>query len=758
MDNLVSGNGVDGILVQGVDGGLIQGNLVGTNAGGTAAIPNQTGILLSGASNVTVGGTAAGPRNVLAGNQLIGVSLEDYGVGNTIQGNLFGTDVSGTGPLGNGTDGIRVTYDEEGSQSGRPLIGGPDPGAGNTIAFHGNHGVEIRNSTKANESDGSIDSNLIYSNAFDGILIAEATAFQPHYRVTRNAIHSNGWLGIDLGQLGVAPNDSRGHTGPNNYQNLPVITSAVFSNSATEVSGTLQGAPDLPYWLEFFANAESDPSNHGEGQTFLGSVMVVTDENGHAAFEHVALPAAPSGQTFLSATAMDGDGNTSEFSGSFPDGPAQTTTDLAIAMTASPAAVHRGENITFTITVSNLSPIVADNNILFMDLPTGTSFIAMTGPSGWTLQTPSEQSPEIMEASTPSISAGASAEFTVTVRVDLAATIGSTISGVAKIATETVDANNVNDTAQASVAVADTPPPAPAPGVTLEISGNVNPATVGQDITYTITLTNPTSLDATGTVAHVTLPGTLQIVSLGGGSQAPSGVDFPVGTLPGEATQTYQIIVRPESAGTVTLTLSATADEGVNLGDPASVTTPVIGATPAEPPPGDASPSGAPAPSGDPAPQVLRAVRYGFHHQPTLIVVTLGEGASPEAASKTSSYFVISTASRTRRVIPISRAFYNVQTRQATLRLAESVYLYRPWRFVVQAGVTAQNAGSIPWVDSVTQMDRRSLMGPAYRAPGAQEVGVTGARGKASTAPAPRSFSVPFRHHTFALRRNPRAR
>src|SRR5262249_18052490 len=106
VDNVVSGNRDYGIFIQGGDESIIQGNLIGTNAAGTAAVQNQWGILLSGSNHVQIGGTTPGARNVISGNQRFGVSLEDFGVGNRIQGNLIGTDKSGTAPLGNGVYGI----------------------------------------------------------------------------------------------------------------------------------------------------------------------------------------------------------------------------------------------------------------------------------------------------------------------------------------------------------------------------------------------------------------------------------------------------------------------------------------------------------------------------------------------------------------------------------------------------------------------------------------------------------------------------
>src|SRR5262249_24065198 len=159
------------------------------------------------------------------------------------------------------------------TQSGQTLIGGADPGAGNVIAYNHYNGIDIRNSTRNNESDGEINSNTIYSNVLNGIVITRQNLVSLHFRVTQNSVYANGPLGSDRGDDGVTPNDWRGHDGPNNFQNFPVVTSVTASDTSTIVSGTLKSAPQSVFRIEFFGNAAGDPSGHGEGQTYLGFVI-----------------------------------------------------------------------------------------------------------------------------------------------------------------------------------------------------------------------------------------------------------------------------------------------------------------------------------------------------------------------------------------------------------------------------------------------------------------------------------------------------
>ena len=136
--NVVSGNTVQGIIIQGdgsTDGGAtIQGNYVGTNAAGTAAIPNgqplgEIGAIdILGFPNVTIGGTTAGARNVVSGNATINIRIfHSTATGAVIQGNYIGTNAAGTAALSSqvGVTGVAVV--------GAPnaTIGGTADGAGN---------------------------------------------------------------------------------------------------------------------------------------------------------------------------------------------------------------------------------------------------------------------------------------------------------------------------------------------------------------------------------------------------------------------------------------------------------------------------------------------------------------------------------------------------------------------------------------------------------------------------------------------------
>ncbi len=124
--NLISGNDAGGILVQTSDGAVIQGNLIGTDLSGTSALPNSHGINLAESTNALIGGSAAGARNVIGGN--LGDAIRvGYGSGHVLAGNFIGTDVTGTQSLGSAL-GVNV------SGTDTLAIGGSGPGEGNLIS------------------------------------------------------------------------------------------------------------------------------------------------------------------------------------------------------------------------------------------------------------------------------------------------------------------------------------------------------------------------------------------------------------------------------------------------------------------------------------------------------------------------------------------------------------------------------------------------------------------------------------------------
>ena len=109
----------------------------------------------------------------------------------------------------------------------------------------------------------------------------------------------------------MTANDTSGHAGPNNYQNFPVLT-FVGGGTSTNPRGIVNAAANSAYILDFYANTAVDIRGYGQGQRYLGSTTVTTDAVGRAAFS-VTFASPTSISEYVSVTATDAAGNTSEF-------------------------------------------------------------------------------------------------------------------------------------------------------------------------------------------------------------------------------------------------------------------------------------------------------------------------------------------------------------------------------------------------------------------------------------------------------------
>ncbi len=285
--NVISGNGSDGIFFNSSDVSTIQGNIIGLNAAGNVARPNDgDGVAGRRADQLVIGGVIPGAGNIISGNKGSGIGFDDCAF-ILIQGNRIGVLATGaTGP-GNGLFGVFV-----GNRCGVISIGGPIPAAGNIIAF----------------------------NIKDGVAVVE----QGSALIRLNSIFSNGELGIDLQDDGVTFNDPGDPDGAtvldpigNEAQNFPVLAFAQSSGSGTTVQGGLNSESNQVYLIDFYTNDAFDPTLSGEGQTYLGSVAVTTDFAGNAVFNPTFPTIVPAGK-YISATATTTDhapdGETSEFS------------------------------------------------------------------------------------------------------------------------------------------------------------------------------------------------------------------------------------------------------------------------------------------------------------------------------------------------------------------------------------------------------------------------------------------------------------
>ena len=121
--NVISRNFGHGVSIgNAASNNLVQGNYIGVDKTGLSALPNDMGVVVSGANN-TIGGATASARNIISGNHFEGIVIGAAN-GTVVQGNFIGTNAPGDAAIPNGSESVRV------SNSNNTLIGGPTSSPG----------------------------------------------------------------------------------------------------------------------------------------------------------------------------------------------------------------------------------------------------------------------------------------------------------------------------------------------------------------------------------------------------------------------------------------------------------------------------------------------------------------------------------------------------------------------------------------------------------------------------------------------------
>jgi hypothetical protein len=205
------------------NGNVITGNFIGTNPTGTAALPNGSGglgavILMGALSNNIVGGTTPDARNLISGNIGTGVNLGS-GTGNTVQGNLVGTDVTGTVALGNSGVGVEV------GGGSNDVVGGGTIDARNVVSAN-NRGVDIFGG-----SNHTVQGNFIGTDVTGTIALSN-----PNLGLSLNT----GVFGTLIGGLTAAPGTPPGNLISGNNGNSAVTLGQ--DTSGNFIQGNIIGA------------------------------------------------------------------------------------------------------------------------------------------------------------------------------------------------------------------------------------------------------------------------------------------------------------------------------------------------------------------------------------------------------------------------------------------------------------------------------------------------------------------------------------
>jgi len=728
----LDGSGVI-IVGTGSTGDVVQGNYIGADITGNAPLGNyRVGVFIGDArdqnqpeagvaSRDTVGGSTPGAANVIVANGAVG----DSGVrilgsptvvttGDVVQGNLIGkfANLTGSAASGNSLNGVKVQQASGVAILGNTIANNHFEGVflgfvtgvavnGNVIAGNGDRGVSIFGTSPGN----AITSNTIAGNAGSGIAFDPSdgplTATNGNL-ISKNAISANKGIGIAFNGVTNAPtpNTPGVHaSGPNLLQNYPVLVSTSVVNGDVIVHGTLNSAGTGPFTVEVYSNPAADPSGHGQGQTYLTSAQV-TLTNGAGTFD-LNLGHLTGG--FLAATATDADHNTSEFSADLKvSGTAQVPTTTTL--TAAPNRSTFGQTVVFQVGVVATGSTVAPTGTVTLlqgmqPLRTATlvggkatidvSSLSVGSHSVYAVYAGSatdagSTSPIVHQVvnlirtvtvltSTPNPSAfGQSVTFTAVVNPAnlLAARAGhgkakaaqtaaavptgtvTLLEGMAPIGTGTLDAaghvtirgvplvlrtNSIvalysgDKTFATSESTVYQQVVNPAPSTTVVVASSPT-ATTGQPITFTASVARQHGVTPTGTVTFLDGQRPLGSSALDASGQAT----LPVSTL---------------GVGSHTIT-AVYGGDATFAGSSSTVANVVI------------------SPASADGPRVTGLVRYGFHAQPTIFVLSFNGPLDPARAENPLNYTLVGPVGglgRGGKPLAIGEAIYDAAARTVTL-------------------------------------------------------------------------------------------
>jgi CSLREA domain-containing protein len=369
--NVISGNQLFGVWLEaGSDDVSIYGNRIGTNRAGTAALGNIKSGVYVGGTNIEIGASFDGARNLISGNGGAGITIGDTANEVTIKNNFIGTDLAGMSALGNDlgievghwtgaadlvVGGAVIAPNEGNLISGNHSDGvllyfgakvwgnkiGTDA-AGTGALGNGGNGILVKGS--GNQVGGLNSGNTIAFNGRHGVAVIDKNHVGTHNAIQVNSIHDNGMLGIAIDEDGVIPNDSQdADTGNNDRQNFPSLMAAFADLGAgtTTFVGKMNSKPNTTYSIEFFSNAACDPSGYGEGQSMFNKVLLTTDAQGYAVINVVSQATDFLFGNFFTLTATDPNGSTSEFSNC-----------VAVTKAAAPTAAPTSSGMQFKPSVS----------------------------------------------------------------------------------------------------------------------------------------------------------------------------------------------------------------------------------------------------------------------------------------------------------------------------------------------------------------------------------------------------------------------
>jgi uncharacterized repeat protein (TIGR01451 family) len=713
----------------------VQGNFIGTTADGVTPLGNDgVGVLVENDAVVTLGGAAPGQGNVIADSFLAGVVIKNTAhvtiLGNSIVDN--GTrDASTNGHLGIDLNDDSVTPDDNNDPDTGPnnlqnfpvitsvsSAGGSTTIAGTFNSTPSTNGfrLEFFANTQADPSgfgEGQTFLGFTTVNTDAGgnatFSVTLEVAVPDGQVVTATATDPSGntsEFSRVLQVAGTAPDLEISIAGDISVSLGQDVTDVVnITNVGTATATGLTLTDPMPTGASFvsatlFATVVNGVVTYTTAtlsSTVVNGVLTVTNLGDLAPNDSIVLKIVlrPSvGGTLLDSVTVTAaetdptpDNNTAGW-GTRVIGP---LLDGTLTGTA-PDMVTLGQDVTYTLTATYTGSESDAGGSLTDTLPTNATFVSATG-------NPTLTNGVLTFALGGSLNSPDAFSFTIVVHP----TAAGSLLNVAKVEF-TGDSGAVEKSLNQNTVVTTTT--APSVDLVAGVSATPSPVTVGENLTYTVVITNTSETAATGVTLTNQLPANVAFISASRGSfDAASGsLTASLGAIAGGGSTTVTIVVRPVAAGSLTNVVNVAGDQAdPNVGNnTVSNTATAVAVAPVE--------------NG---PQVVSLQRYGYHMQPTLLVLTFDKALDPVNALQKTNYRIVDPGrdgrfgTRDDRVIRVKSAALDSSGRIVVLTPAERLPLNRAFR------LTINGSGSHSVTDTAGRLldgDHNGVAGGAFAA------------------------------------------
>jgi uncharacterized repeat protein (TIGR01451 family) len=251
--------------------------------------------------------------------------------------------------------------------------------------------------------------------------------------------------------------------------------------------------------------------------------------------------------------------------------------DLAVTKTDSPDPVLAGNNLTYTITVMNNGPGSANSASMSDAMPAGTTFVSVNTPSGWTrTDAVAVGGNGTITFTNPSVANGASAIFTLVLKVSASTANNTTLTNHALVTCTNESDNSNNDSGAVDTTVNTSA------DIQVTKTDSPDPVTAGNNLTYTVTITNNGPSDAQSVSLTDTTPTHTTFVSGQQNNGPVFNCAYPmagttgtastctIATLAAGASAEFQIVVHVDSDTANGTHIMNTASGATTTSDPTS--------------------------------------------------------------------------------------------------------------------------------------------------------------------------------------------